>query len=161
MTVNDNQFLVTTQARFSLKGLIVSAALATALVFTAGAAFAAEAHQEHAASRIKELHSKLKITPAQEEQWGKVAKVMLDDAKVMDALTQTRADKAKDLTAIDDLKSYSEIAEAHATGIKNLTAVFTDLYAGMSETQKKEADILFREGGAKHARKHKHKKSAN
>jgi periplasmic protein CpxP/Spy len=74
-----------------------------------------------------DLHAKLKITPAQEEQRAKVTQVMLDDAKTMDALTQTRFDHTKNMTAVDDLKSYGEIAEAHANRIKKLTTVFADL----------------------------------
>jgi len=51
------------------------------------------------------------------------------------------------MTAIDDLKSYGEIAEAHANGIKNFTSVFEPLYTGMSDAQKKTADTLFRHHG--------------
>jgi hypothetical protein len=49
------------------------------------------------------------------------------------------------MTAVDDLKTYSAIAEAHANGIKTLIPVFEALYVSMSDTQKKEADILFRD----------------
>src|SRR5208337_3332364 len=94
------------------------------------------------------------ITAAQEAQWAKVAEVMRDDAKSMDSLTQARADHAKDMTAVEDLKSYGEIAEAHAEGIKKLTPMFADLYASMSDAQKKEADTLFRHGDKIH--KHSH-----
>jgi periplasmic protein CpxP/Spy len=96
------------------------------------------------------MYAKLKITPAQEAQWAKVAQVMLEYAKTMDALTQVRVDHAKDMSAIDDLKSYGEIAESHANGIKKLTPVFADLYASMSDAQKNEVDTLFREGSHKH-----------
>jgi hypothetical protein len=48
------------------------------------------------------------------------------------------------MTAVDDLKSYGEIADAHADGIKKLTPVFAALYASMSDAQKKEADAIFR-----------------
>jgi hypothetical protein len=101
------------------------------------------------------MHAKLKITSAQEEQWTKVAQTMIDDAKIMDVLSQTRVDHAKDMTAVDDLKSYGEIADAHANGIKKLTPVFADLYDSMSDAQKKAADTLFRHGD----HKHNHKKS--
>jgi periplasmic protein CpxP/Spy len=141
--------------------LIASAALAATLVFAPGVALAIDkdAHEDRTELRIKDLHAKLKITSAQEEQWGKVAQAMLDDAKIMDALTQTRVDHAKDMTAVDDLKSYGEIADAHANGIKKLTPVFADLYTNMSDVQKKEADTLFRNGDHKHRHKHSHKKS--
>jgi protein CpxP len=112
-----------------------------------------DAHEDRVELRIKDLHAKLHITSAQEDQWSKVAQVMIDNAKVMDTLTQARADHAKDVTAVDDLQSYGEIADAHADGIKKLTPVFATLYAGMSDVQKKEADTLFREGDHKHGHK--------
>jgi hypothetical protein len=97
-------------------------------------------------ARIKDLHATLKITPDQEDLWNKVTQVMRDDAKTMDALNQARFEKAKDMTAVEDLKSYSEVAQAHADGLKNFITVFEALYAGMSDDQKKDADTLFRHG---------------
>ena len=141
--------------------LITSAALAATLVFASGIALAIDkdAHEDRAELRIKDMRIKLKITSTQEEQWAKVAQAMLDDAKTMDALTQKRIDHAKDMTAVDDLKSYGEIADAHANGIKKLIPVFASLYVDMSDVQKKEADTLFREGDHKHGHKHDRKKS--
>lgn len=94
--------------------------------------------------RIKELHAKLKIIPAQEELWNKVTQVMRDDAKTMEALIKARSEKESTMTAVDDLKSYSAIAEAHADYLKKFIPVFEPLYAGMSDAQKKSADISFR-----------------
>jgi periplasmic protein CpxP/Spy len=100
-------------------------------------------------ARIKDLHAGLKITSAQEDQWNKVTQVMRDNAKIMDALNQARFEKAKDMSAVEDLKSYSEVAQAHADELKNFIPVFEELYAGMSDDQKKAADILFRHGSHK------------
>jgi hypothetical protein len=97
-------------------------------------------------ARIKDLQAKLKITPAQEELWNKVTQVMRDNAKTMDTLIQARLEKAKTMTTVEDLKSYSEITQAHADGLKNFIPVFEALYASMSDDQKKEADTLFRYG---------------
>jgi hypothetical protein len=47
------------------------------------------------------------------------------------------------MTALEDLKSYSEIADAHATGLKKFIPAFEALYASMSEEQRKNADSLF------------------
>lgn len=151
MKLSGNQFT------YASTRLITAATLISALIFAPGIALATDkvAHEDRVELRIKDMHTKLKITPTQEEQWNKVAQAMLDDAKTMDTLTQARIDHAKDMTAVDDLKSYGEIADAHATGIKKLTPLFADLYAGMSDTQKKEADTLFRHGDHKHS----HKKS--
>lgn len=144
--------LIGNQYTYASARLIAAATLVAALVFAPGMALAADkdAHEDRVELRIKDMHAKLKITPEQEEQWGKVTQTMLEDAKTMDTLTQARVDHAKDMTAVDDLKSYGEIADAHAAGIKKLTPLFADLYAGMSDTQKKEADTLFRHGEHKH-----------
>jgi protein CpxP len=98
-------------------------------------------------ARIKELYTKLKITPAQEELWNNVTQVMRDNAKTMEALIKARSEKAGTMTAVDDLKSYGEIADAHADGIKKFIPVFEPLYASMSDVQKKNADTFFRHHG--------------
>ncbi|WNV03941.1 Spy/CpxP family protein refolding chaperone [Candidatus Methylospira mobilis] len=128
---------------------IAAAMLVAALIFAPVLVLATDKddHEDRAELRIKDMHARLKITQGQEEQWTKVAQVTRDNAKIMDALTQARHDHAGDMTAIDDLKSYGEITDAHADGIKKLTTVFAALYACMSDTQKKEADTLFRHGG--------------
>jgi hypothetical protein len=64
------------------------------------------------------------------------------------------------MTAVGDLKSYGEIIDAHADGIKKLIPVFTALYASMSDAQKKAADTCFRQGYNEYAdHKQSHKKS--
>ena len=98
-------------------------------------------------ARIKQLHTRLKITPAQEELWNNVTHVMRDNAETMEALTRARSEKASTMTAVDDLKSYSDIAAAHADGLKKFIAAFEPLYAGMPDAQKKSADALFRQHG--------------
>jgi hypothetical protein len=126
---------------------LTAAALVATVAFASGPALAAKAPaQDRVEARISDMHAKLKITAAQEGQWTKVAQMMRDNAKAMDALTQTRYENAKTMTAIDDLKSYGEITDAHADGIKKFTPVFATLYADMSDVQKKEADTLFRRG---------------
>ncbi len=153
MKLNGNTF-TTTAGR-----LVAAAALVTTLAFTPGTTFAADMtrHTDRAEMRIKDMHAKLAITPAQEELWGKVAQVMRDNATTVDTLTQARVDHAKDMNAVDDLKSYGEITDAHANGIKKLTTEFTALYAAMSDEQKKDADALFKNGPAKHGHaKHHH-----
>ena len=82
---------------------------------------------------------------------------MRDNGKTLDALTQARVDHAKTMTAVDDLKSYGEIADAHADGVKKLTPVFASLYDGMSDAQKKQADALFSRGDRHHGQMSKDK----
>jgi periplasmic protein CpxP/Spy len=108
-------------------------------------------------ARIKDLQTKLKITPAQEEQWSKVTQEMRDDAKKMEALITARSKRAGTMNAIEDLKSYAAIAEAHADGLKKFIVVFEPFYASMSDAQKKDADVLFQHQG-RHGR-HGHTKA--
>jgi periplasmic protein CpxP/Spy len=105
-------------------------------------------------ARIIELHSKLKITEAQEEQWNKVAQVMRENAVIMETLIQERKEKANTLNAVDDLKSYAKVTDAHAAGMNKFIAAFEPLYASMSDEQKKTADAIF----TKHDQKHKRSK---
>lgn len=127
---------------------LTTAVIAAVFSFAPIVALAAssEAHENRAEMRIKDLHTRLHIVPAQETQWSAVATIMRDNAVTMDQLTQQRVDKASDVTAVDDLKSYGEISDAHAQGIKKLTPAFTSLYSTMSDAQKMQADLLFREG---------------
>ena len=134
------------------------------LAFAPGVSLAVEKgdHKDRTELRIQDMHAKLNVTAAQEEQWGKVAQTMRDDAKVIDTLVEARMEHSKDMSALDDLKSYGEIADAHAEGIKKLIPVFTVLYDSMSDTQKLAADKLFRHGERMSVdRKHGRKASAN
>ena len=140
------------QFTFAAARALAAAALVATIAFAPGPVIAAKASSEdRVEARIKDMHAKLKITKAQEDQWAKVARVMRDNAKTMDALTQARLEKAKTktMTAIDDLKSYGEITGAHEDGIKKFIPVFTTLYGSMSDAQKKDADALFRNAGQK------------
>ena len=95
-------------------------------------------------ARILQLHSTLKITPAQEEVWKALTQVMRENAKTLDELSKARADKTKPMNAVEDLKSYSQILDAHAEGAKKFVTAFEELYASMSDEQKKNADSIFR-----------------
>ncbi|HYL48009.1 MAG TPA: Spy/CpxP family protein refolding chaperone [Stellaceae bacterium] len=102
-------------------------------------------------ARIKSLHARLKITAAQEPQWQPVAEAMRDNAATMEKLVSERNAKVKTMTAVDNLQTYSDIAQAHADGLKKLVSAFDPLYASMSDAQKKVADAVFR-GIAEHHR---------
>ncbi len=142
MERNSHQFTYAAARAFA------AAVLVATIAFAPGPVFAAKASSEdRVETRIKDMHAKLKITQAQEEQWAKVAQVMRDNEKTIEPLIKARVENAKTMTAVDDLKSYAEITDAHADGIKKFTPVFETLYASMSEAQKKEADVLFRRGG--------------
>ena len=115
-------------------------------------------HAKHAAdqgaARIQELHDKLHITADQEVLWGAVAQVMRDNMTAMQSSMADRSTRLtqKDVTAVDDLKSFQAIADQHSDGLKRLIPAFEALYSGMTPDQKKNADHVF----AEHQR-HAHK----
>ena len=100
---------------------------------------------------IAELHSKLKITPSEESKWSDVAATMRANAAEMDRAIDKREAGESTATAIDNLNSYAEIAQAHADGVKKLAGSFKGLYSVMTDDQKKLADETFnhREHAAK------------
>jgi len=97
----------------------------------------------HVEQRIKTLHDKLKITAAQEDEWSKVAQTMRDNEATIGQLVQARHQDPESRTAIDDIKSYQQITQAHADGMSKMVSSFEPLYNDMSADQKKNADQVF------------------
>ncbi|HUK60831.1 MAG TPA: Spy/CpxP family protein refolding chaperone [Stellaceae bacterium] len=102
-------------------------------------------------ARIKSLHTQLKITPGQEQEWGAVADVMRQSASNIDELSQERSKDRTSMTAVDNLKSYQAIADAHADEMNKLVPAFQALYVKMSPDQQKNADQVF-QPRARHSR---------
>ena len=111
---------------------------------------------DHIEKRISKLHDKLHITAAQETQWIAVAQTMRDNAESMDALIKDRSANAGAMTAMDSLRSYQKLAEAHEDGLKKFIPAFQSLYDKMSADQQKAADAAFRSHGSHE--KHDHNK---
>ena len=93
-------------------------------------------------ARIKELHKTLHITAAQKPQWDSLAKVMRSNAQTMADLQKQRAADAQSMSAVDVVKSYESVIEAHEDGMKKFVPPFEALYDTMSDAQKKTADSL-------------------
>jgi periplasmic protein CpxP/Spy len=111
-------------------------------------------HERNVEDRIAYLHAQLKITPAQETQWNTFADVMRSNGETMGQLFRQRK-AATNVSALDDMKQYAQIAQAHADGMKKLVDAFDPLYSGFSPEQKKLADVTFHqpggvEGGHRH-----------
>jgi protein CpxP len=136
--------MIEANGRFTYAGRAGAAAAAVLIVTLAAApAIAAESSNAvRAEANIKEMHAKLKITAAEEEQWTKLAAVVRDNAKKLDELTSARIANAK--IAVEHINSYGIIAYAHADGIKRFAPVVAALYAGMPDAQKAQAVELFR-----------------
>ena len=95
--------------------------------------------------RITALHKVLKISADEETKWDAVAKAMRENAANMDTLiAEIRKTPRESMTALDDLKNYQKVTQAHVDGLKNLIASFEALYAAMPDDQKKVADHVFR-----------------
>jgi len=103
--------------------------------------------------RIRDLHRRLHITDAQKAQWDNLAQVMRDNAQAMTDLQKQRAADAKSMNAVDVIKSYSEVIQAHQEGMKKFVPAFEDLYNSMSDAQKKTADSMFRSRARTEAKK--------
>ena len=108
----------------------------------AGAAMKHQSGQDRVEKRIKALHDRLKITHEQESQFEAVAKIMRENEAAIHTLVEVRHAN-ESASAIDDLKSYKEIASAHVEGLEKLIPAFEDLYNNLSDKQKANADKLF------------------
>jgi LTXXQ motif family protein len=96
------------------------------------------------AARINYPHERLRITPAQEPLWAKVAQVMRENATAVAPLIKQRFQSAQHGNAIDYLNSYEKLGEAQLDGLKRFVAAFQALYNSLSADQKKIADSIFR-----------------
>jgi len=115
---------------------------------TPAAATATDTKGETVEQRITALHASLQITADEEKTWNGVAQAMRENAAAMDKLIATnRTSPPQNKTAVDDLKTYQQFAQAHVDGLKNLTSAFSTLYNAMPDAQKKIADQVFQTSG--------------
>jgi len=93
--------------------------------------------------RIVALRTRLKITPAETPAFDEFAGVMRDNAGHMDSLQQQRHATLASGNAVDDMKSYQSMAQAHVDDLNRLVPAFEKLYDTLSPEQKKLADQSF------------------
>jgi periplasmic protein CpxP/Spy len=146
--------------------IVLAAALSMSGAFaqTAAPAKAPEAraaqHEQRIEDRINYLHSALKITPDQETLWKAFADQMRSNGQSMADLYKQRAESEGTRNALDDMKQYAQISQAHAEDMQKLVAAFEPLYTAFSPEQKALADQTFRhpgERGGKAGPRGKHK----
>jgi hypothetical protein len=101
---------------------------------------------DYTESRIKQLRGAIKITEDQEVLWNNVTQVMRENAKDMDVLSKVRAEKAKTMNAVEQIKFHSKMTEAQLDQQKKFIPPFEALYASMSDVQKTVTDTIFRTG---------------
>jgi LTXXQ motif family protein len=96
-------------------------------------------------ARIKYLHNRLRVTPAQEPLWADLAQVMRENEKSMASVLKERFQGARSGNAIDALGADEKVGEAQLEALKKFTAAFQALYEGLTPDQKKIADVIFRQ----------------
>jgi hypothetical protein len=106
--------------------------------------------------RISSLHSRLKITPAQEQQWNAFADVMRANAQAMDQTYASREQQVQQMSAVQNMQSYAQMAQEHAQDVQKLVPAFQTLYDALSPEQKKIADQTFRSYAERGAERHGH-----
>ncbi|MGO9606438.1 MAG: Spy/CpxP family protein refolding chaperone [Candidatus Binataceae bacterium] len=94
-------------------------------------------------ARIKELHNKLHITAAQQSQWDNLVEIMRGNARTMKELQKERGEDATSMTAVDAVRSYAAVIDAHQAGMTKFVPAFEALYNTMSDAQKHTADSMF------------------
>ena len=94
--------------------------------------------------QINRLHQQLSITPNQEEQWNAFAAVMRANAEHMEGLYRERASRFNQMNAVESLRSYQRIVQAHAEDLARLVPAFETLYASLTPDQQRIADQVFR-----------------
>jgi periplasmic protein CpxP/Spy len=106
--------------------------------------------EERVQRRIKELHSQLQITPAEETQWNEFAQVMRGNARDMDQAFMQRAQQFPRMNAVQNMQSYEQLSREHAQRVEKLVPAFQKLYDAMPDRQKRLADQVFRANAEKH-----------
>jgi hypothetical protein len=102
---------------------------------------------ERVEQHISQLHTQLRITPAQQPQWDQFALVMRDNAKNMNQTLEQRGAVFASMNALDNMQSYARIAQQHAEDMQKLATAFQPVYQSMSDDQKQNADTVFRGRG--------------
>jgi protein CpxP len=94
---------------------------------------------------IAELHRRLQITAQEEPQWSAFAQIMRENAARMDQAFQARAQQGPNMNAVEDLRTYAAVVQAHAEGMQRLVPAFEALYNSLTPQQQKTADQVFRD----------------
>jgi len=93
---------------------------------------------------IKQLHSELQITPAEQPQWDQFAQVMRQNALDMRQSFDQRGSQLPTMNALQNMESYAQLAQQHAQDMQKLSAAFQSLYDSMPPDQQQTTDAVFR-----------------
>ena len=97
-------------------------------------------------ARIRYLHDRLRITAEQEDAFAVVAQVLRDTVRNFVPLLKERLRSVTYGTAPELLGAYRSLGEGQVDALKRVIDAFEPLYGRLSESQKKIADAVLREG---------------
>ncbi len=95
---------------------------------------------ERVEAHIRDLHARLAITPAEEQQWAAFAGVMRQNAQAMERSHHDQTAGSTGLPAIDALRNYAALSRLHADNVERLLPAFEALYQAMTADQRLSAD---------------------
>ena len=144
-----------------LAAALSSAGLATVTPHAAHAQAAAPAapaprpmRPSHIDGRLAFLKAELKITPAQEPQWDRVAQALRqNDQERREAFEQMRANRDQPHNALQHLEMRARLSAQRAQQTDRFLAAFRPLYDSLSDVQKKSADDLMAPHWRHHGRR--------
>ena len=110
--------------------------------------------EQRVEEHIKQLRTQLQITPAEQPQWEQFANVMRENARAMDRQFTQRMQQYPTMNALQNMRSYEQIAQIHAHGLQKLLPAFENLYNAMPQQQQQLTDQVFRANAEANARKH-------
>ncbi len=114
---------------------------------------AGKSMEQRVENHIKQLHTQLQITPAEQPQWEQFAQVMRANARDMDQAFMQRAQQYPTMNAVQNMQSYEQIAQAHVEHLQKLVPAFEKLYNSMPAQQQKLTDQVFRANAQANAQK--------
>ena len=147
--------------------VVMVAFLSTIFFVSANSSFAASGKKKSSAvaktsavdyteAQIKQLQGALNITEAQQELWDNLTQVMRENAKDMDALTDSlrkeRAEGTQNMNAVEHMKFHSRITAAHSEQLEKFIPPFEAFYDSLSDEQKKTTDTIFQTGRYGHGK---------
>ena len=95
--------------------------------------------------RIQAMRTALDVTPNEEAAFNHFAHVMRENATAMDNLLHQRMSDVRSMNALENMRSYEQLANQHAEDVRRLTAAFETFYDKLSPEQKQQADQMFRQ----------------
>ena len=101
--------------------------------------------------QLHDLYARLRITPTEQPQWDTFAHTLQANADHMHELWASRPTGT--VSALEDMRNYSQMAQAHAGDMQRLLAAFTPLYMSLSPEQKATADQVFQQAAARNGRR--------